>query len=230
MSAPEIIDNDTAEAVDTSNQLETWNYFPTTVYAIKKPEFVEQVLAAGIRAIPEHAPKEINDLYPVLMSDNIYNDETVQDFVQYVGQTAWNILDFQGYAMDQLNTYFTEMWMQEHHKHSLMEQHSHAAGVQLVGFYFLDAPENCSKLFIHDPRPAKVQINLPQKNMTDVTNATDMVNFTPEPGLLLFTNAWLPHSFGRHGSTDPIRFIHFNVSVTFNPNATCPLASEAEII
>lgn len=216
-----------AEAQDT---IQTYPYFATQVYAINKPEFLDDVRQAVKDSTV--ATEVASELYPVIMSDNIYNHEQAKEFVQYVGHSAWNILDSQGYAMSNFDVYFTEMWQQEHYKYSLMEQHSHAAGVQLVGFYFLDTPENCSHLLFHDPRPAKVQINLPQKNEFDVTAASDLINITPTPGLLVFTNAWLPHSFGRHGSDDPIRFIHFNLGVIYNPKetqTTCN-ADEPEII
>jgi hypothetical protein len=45
-------------------------------------------------------------------------------------------------------------------------------GIQLVGFYFLDLPENSSRLVIHDPRPGKVQIDLPEYDEKNVTFAS----------------------------------------------------------
>jgi hypothetical protein len=40
-----------------------------------------------------------------------------------------------------------------------------------------------------------------------------MVNFQPNPGLLIFANSWLPHSFSKHASDEPIKFVHFNLTV-----------------
>ena len=78
------------------------------------------------------------------------------------------------------------------------------------------------------PGPAKVQLNLPEANMSLATPASQMINFEPKPGMFIFSNAWLPHSFTRHGNKKPIRFVHFNVGVQFN-QPSCPVPP-AEII
>jgi hypothetical protein len=160
------------------------------------------------------------------MSGQLWDDVRAKTFCDYVLTTAWNILNEQGYAMERYRTYFSELWCQEHFKRSHMEQHIHGNGAQLVGFYFLDCPENSSRLVIHDPRPSKVITNLPQRNIGDATFGSNEINFVPQPGMLVFTNAWLPHSFSRHGSDEPLRFVHFNINVREAP--VC--VSEAEIV
>lgn len=237
---PIIIDSETGSCPTEPNpaEIEAWPYFSTNVYVAKKPEFLKDVKKVALQSIPKEA-KNYNDIYPVVMSYDLSGDSRIEEFITFVGQTAWTILDSQGYAMENVTLQFSSMWMQEHHKHSLMEQHTHAFGDQLVGFYFLDTPEDCSRLIIHDPRPAKVQINLPQKDISAATNASDMINFKPEPGMLIITNAWLQHSFGRHASTRPLRFIHFNLNAFFNataspeqtvPDSTSNTSNEAEVI
>ena len=56
-----------------------------------------------------------------------------------------------------------------------------------------------------------------------------MVNFTPEPGMMMFAPAWLAHSFNRNTSNLPFRFVHFNLTVQPNAPVACPMP-EAEII
>ena len=110
-----------------------------------------------------------------------------------------------------------------------MPQHVHPNnGAQLIGFYFIDTPTNCPKAIIHDPRSGKVQINMQEANSNDATNASDMINFQPEPGLLLITNAWLPHSFTQNLSKKSFTFVHFNMSVRDAP-AICN-TTDVEII
>ena len=112
-----------------------------------------------------------------------------------------------------------------------MEQHVHG-GSQIVGFYFLDTPENCSRVVFHDPRPAKSMSSWTEQDVSKATPASGMINFAPKPGLLMFTNAWLPHSFSRHGADEPIRFIHFNIGLRSLPlavNNVC-VAPAAEIV
>jgi hypothetical protein len=55
-----------------------------------------------------------------------------------------------------------------------------------------------------------------------------MINFIPEVGCLYISNAWLPHSFTKHGSDKPLKFIHINLYVNKIANSTC--STKAEII
>lgn len=189
-------------------------YFPTGIYQIEKPEFVEPVKRiAEEELVNLRKENTLNDIYPVYMTGNLFDKPEILPFQYYVGQTAANILAEQGYNLDGFEPYFSEMWCQEHYKHSAMEQHTHGAGSQIVGFYFLDCPENCSRVLFHDPRAGKPLISWAEKDITQATFASNIINFAPKPGLLIFTNAWLPHSFSRHGSSEPMRFIHFNVGL-----------------
>ena len=213
-------------AANPQGQVEAFYYFPSAVYTIKKPEFLDAVKEVSDEALSK-IETEIDDIYPVKMSGNFYEDPRLEKFTTFIGETAWLILAEQGYKMSDFEIVFADMWTQEHYKHSLMEQHIHNYGAQIIGFYFLETPENCSKVIFHDPKPGKVQINLPEKDMTQATMASTMVNFVPEPGMLMFTNSWLPHSFGRHASNDPIKFIHFNLAIRFIQET--PI-TEAEVI
>ena len=208
-------------------ELSAWSYFPSNIYTIERPDFLEAVHQVSEERLQiARQAHAVHDIYPVIMSDSYFNDLRINDFTQYVAQTAWNILQGNGYAMENFSTVFTEMWTQEHYKHSLMEQHVHGASSQIVGFYFLEVPENSSNVVFHDPRPGKVQINLPEENIQFATPASQMINFTPKPGLLIFSNSWVPHSFGRHASEQPIKFVHFNLTVQLNQPMCCPPPAE----
>lgn len=188
-------------------------YFPTMVYTIEKPEFLEAVNKVAEEALVEVRKNALNEIYPVHMTGNLYDKPEIIPFQYYVGGTAANILTEQGYNLEGFDTYYSEMWCQEHFKHSAMEQHVHGAGSQIVGFYFLEAPEDGSRVLFHDPRAGKPLISWNEKDMAQATFASNIINFEPKPGLLMFTNAWLPHSFTRHGSDKPIKFIHFNLGL-----------------
>jgi uncharacterized protein (TIGR02466 family) len=191
--------------------LTTQGYFTTPVYYIDKLEFVEPVLEVFDEYI-KHSCKE-KDLYPSIMTRNMVNDVRMQTFGKYVVDTTWNIMKNQGYAMDNKTTFFHSMWGQQYYKYGSMEEHVHNDSVQIVGFFFLECPKNCSKLIIHDPRAGKRQLSLMEENAKNATTATSVIGFTPKPGSMFFTNAWLPHSISRNGSNDPFKFIHFNISV-----------------
>jgi uncharacterized protein (TIGR02466 family) len=194
--------------------LEPSALFASMVYTIKKPEFLDATMAVSDEMLAKaKSARPMNDTYPFVMSDSMIGNERTLPLEQFIAESAWAILDNQGYRMDQFGTYVSEFWVQEHFKYSGMEQHVHPYGVAISGFYFLTAPQGGSVIELHDPRPGKVQASLPIKEQTQVRDANNMLHITPEPGLMVFSNAWLPHSFTRNSSNDPVKFIHFNVSV-----------------
>jgi uncharacterized protein (TIGR02466 family) len=207
-------------------QLQVAHHFPCPIYIIERPDFLETVNAVSEEGLAEsRKAQSLNEIYPVVMSGNFFGDPRMARFSEFVGATAWNILNEQGYAMEDKVVQFTEMWTQEHYKHSSMEQHVHGFGVQIVGFYFLEAPEDSSRVVFHDPRSGKVQNDLPEQNMINATPASRMVNFEAKEGRLIFSNSWLPHSFTRHASDKPVKFVHFNLTVTqAHPTCTMPAA------
>jgi len=197
--------------------------FPTVVVTAFKPEFLDAVNAVSDEYLAEQ-PSDIDEIFPAKMSGDFSQDPRLRDFCEFIGKSAWEILRNQGSDVENASTFFTEMWTQEHHKHSMMETHVHGNGSQLVGFYFLETPENCSKALFYDPRAGKVQVNLPEANMGEITPASNTIGFEAQPGTMIFANAWLPHGFTRHGSDKPIKFVHFNINVEYAP------AAAAEVI
>jgi len=212
-----------------NTQMQVAYHFPTAIYVIDMPDFLPAVNAVSEEYLSaarnEH---ELDEIYPVRMTNSFYNDERVKEFSEFIGQMAWNILNEQGYAMQNFNVTFMEMWTQEHFKHSAMDQHIHGFGSQITGFYFLETPDDCSRVVFHDPRAGKVQIDLPEQNMANATAASRMINFTPRPGMMIFANAWLAHAFTRHASDTPIKFVHFNLGVQQSMQS-CPMPA-AEVV
>jgi uncharacterized protein (TIGR02466 family) len=185
-----------------------FNYFCSPIYKIEKPEFVDIARQVAEEYIDRN--KETDEIHPLLMSANIFADARLLDFGSFIAQATWDVLNHQGYAMDGFTTHVTEMWMQEHGKNSSMEQHIHK-NVHMVGFYFIDTPENCPRAIFHDPRPGKVMSDLPERDMVLATAASGMINFECKAGDLILANAWLPHSFSRNRSEHPFRFLHFSM-------------------
>jgi hypothetical protein len=196
------------------DNLATSIYFPTAVYSVEKPDFIKNVMPVFDEAVNNVKQSiTLDELHPVYMTGNLFLHDSLIDFSAYVAATGRNILVSQGYKMDNQMALFESMWGQEHYKTSGMDQHIHGNGVQLTGFYFLDCPENCSKITIYDPRAGKVQYNLPEADSNVVSYASSAVSFAPKDGLLVYLNPWLPHAFTRHGSDKPFKFIHFNLFV-----------------
>lgn len=211
-------------------QLHIEHHFPCPLYIIDRPDFLEAVNTVSEEGLKtQRKERDLNEMYPVYMTGSYFADPRAAKFSEFVGATAWNILNEQGYAMQDKVVRFTEMWTQEHHKHSAMDAHVHGYGSQIVGFYFLETPEGCSNVVFHDPRAAKVQIDLPEQDLNMATPASKMIHFTPKPGMMIFANSWLAHSFTRHAADKPIKFVHFNLTVVPAPQAACPMPA-AEIV
>ena len=206
--------------VKPEEQLQELHYFTSAVYTIKKPEF-QKVASIVSHELLNKVKKEqkLDEIYPIYQTENFANDPRLKDFTTYIAATGWNILSHQGYAMESFYVTVNEMWCQEHHKFSGQEEHLHGLGSQISGFYFLDRPENSTRPVIYDPRQAKKYANLYERDMTKATYASLAINFAPEPGMFMFMNSWLPHSFPKNASDQPFRFIHFNLGISYNPNA-----------
>ena len=210
--------------------LDQLHYFATPVYITQQPQFLEVVKAIAADSIAQvHGDKKPDKIHPVRMSGNMLEDERIAPFAEFIGSTAWNILSSQGYAMDGFSTTFTELWCQEHYQTSSMEYHTHPGGNFLVGFYFLDVPDGAPPVVIHDPRPGRVMLSLPEADPSQATLSSTMINFKPQPGMVMFAPAWLAHSFGRNASKKPFRFVHFNLTVQQTPPVVCPVSS-AEVV
>jgi uncharacterized protein (TIGR02466 family) len=218
-----------AEVVQNT-QLQVAFHFPCPIYLIERPDFLDVVNKVSNEILEKtNKTQDLNEIYPVIMSENYFADPRLDKFSEFIGATAWNILNEQGYAMSDKAVSFMEMWTQEHHKHSAMDVHTHGYGSQIVGFYFLETPENCSKVVFHDPRAGKIQTDLPEQNAQNATSASRAINFDPKPGMMIFANSWLPHSFTRHATDFPIKFVHFNLTIIQQLQQSCP-APAAEIV
>lgn len=191
-----------------SDILDQWQYFPSPVYSIKKPEFLNVARKASKEALKTHGA--INPIYPMAQG-SLFDSTELLPFFEYTLNTAWNLLSDQGYQMEGFSTYLTQAWVQEHHKSSSMEYHNHG-DCDLVGFYVLECPKDAPRLVIHDPRSMQTASNLAEADLSKVTTATRMINFTLEAGTLMFTPSWLAHSFTRNPSVKPFTFIHLNIN------------------
>jgi uncharacterized protein (TIGR02466 family) len=217
-----------AEVIQNT-QLQVAYQFSCPIYIIERPDFLDAVKEVSEEALDvQRKERDLNEIYPLYMTQSYFGNPRMAGFSEFIGSTAWNILNEQGYAMQDKAVQFTEMWTQEHHKHSAMDAHVHGYGSQIVGFYFLETPEDCSRVVFHDPRAAKVQIDLPEQDMNMATPASKMINFEPKPGMMIFANSWLAHSFTRHAAELPIKFVHFNLTVIQQP--TCAVPPAAEVI
>ena len=204
------------------NQLEQYNYFPSSVYKIDKPEFLESVneVSNAYLELAKINKPDLDEFEFIRMTSHYFSDLRIKDFASYVAQTSWEILQSQGHAMQDKGTFFLEMWSQECYKFASMDQHTHNNNAHINAFYFLNEPKDSSKLVFHDPRAVKVITNLPEQDINVATPASIMVNFEPKAGMLILTNNYLPHSFSKHKSDEPLKFVHMTIGVAETENTS----------
>jgi len=202
--------------------LTPYNHFPTTIYAIDKPEFLDNVRSISMKYL-ENIKKEKKEqdqeqalLYPV-QTYGFFHEPEMDEFNSFVLGSARAILMNQGYNMDGKVPFLQEMWCQEHNQLQGHDEHIHSEGNQITGFYFIDAPESGCKVALHDPIYTRRQVALPEKDLDTITDASKTVLYVPKPGSLYFINSWLPHSVTRNLGKDPTRMVHFNISVRAMP-------------
>jgi len=181
--------------------------YPSALVRGSFPEF----LGTAKITLDEYLKDVEKNSWNVCQSGSMFDDR-LSDLIKLIAQKSFEILQDQGYNMDDMQTVVTEFWGQEIQKYGQHAEHIHANGSQITGFYFVDVPENSTVPLIFDPRPGKRQINLPVKNDQEVTYASLDIGIQVNPGDLVMINSWLPHGFGRNMAEEPLRFIHFNVS------------------
>jgi uncharacterized protein (TIGR02466 family) len=189
-------------------------YFACGIYNVMAPQHLDMMRKSAKTYLDDARKKnKLDKTYPVVQSDNMFADPKIQPFTDFIAGASHQILASQGYEMTNLKMVFTEMWAQEHQPSSGHEEHMHSNN-QISGFYFLDVPKDGPKIVFHDPKSAKVYATLPETDNTQATLASNMINYTPEPGMFIFTNSWLPHTIQRNPTKQPLKLIHFNLTVT----------------
>jgi len=200
----------------TNNTLTPLQYFASPVYVIEKPEFLEAVKNVSNKYLKQRMDTNqppINPMHPI-QTEGFFHEPELAEFTSFIAEASWAILKDQGHDMKNFDVYFQEMWCQEHRKWNGHEEHIHNHGAQITGFYFIDAPEGGCQVMLHDPRPGRMQIILPESDLNKITDASSKVLFNPKPGSMYFINSWLPHSVTRNPIDEPTRLVHYNLTVT----------------
>ena len=196
------------------------SYFISNIYFEEDISFLDNLNKISDKYINDAIEKnKINfingkDFGLVHHSEPLIHDVNFYTFIKFICKKSYSILDEQGYDLKDYSLAINELWVQEFSKeggghHSI---HSHWNG-HISGFYFLKCSENTSYPVFHDPRPGKLMIQLPEKNDSLITDASERIHFKPKPGTLIFFNSYLPHEFIVDNGIDPFRFIHFNIQV-----------------
>jgi uncharacterized protein (TIGR02466 family) len=199
--------------------MEPWIYFGTPVYSFLMPEYLDSARDV-CKTYLDKLKNEValDEIYPMYQTVSFDTEPSISVLTTEIKKASYTILENQGYDLSNYELFYTEFWCQEHHKTSGQERHVHGYNNVLTGFYFIETPENCSRLVIHEPKTAKEFGNfLPEKNPNQVSLASQTINFVPEPGQLIITNSWLHHTFTRNENNTPFTMIHFNIGAAYKP-------------
>jgi uncharacterized protein (TIGR02466 family) len=193
------------------------NYiFQTPIYFSEKKEWVEKLNMASDAYILDVRKKNklLNekDFGVVHHSNDFFNDNNFLEFKNYINNNAFDILDNQGFDLNNFYISTTSLWVQEFPSlgggnHGV---HNHWNG-HISGFYFLKCSDKTSFPIFHDPRSGRMMNLLTEKNQSQITLASSCVNFRPKPGTFIFFNSYLQHEFALDYGIEPFRFIHFNI-------------------
>jgi len=145
-------------------------------------------------------------------SSPLINDENFLDFIKFVSKKSFNFLEEQGYDLSNYSLNVLDLWVQEFAKNGGGNHNTHVhSNSHVSGFYFLKCSNKTSYPIFHDPRPGKLMIQLPEKNKSLITEASESVPLFPSPGTFVFFNSYLGHEFPVDLGVESFRFIHFNI-------------------
>ena len=219
-----------SEGSQKQDQFTTEHYFTSPIYWIDKPEWTQALNKASDFFIEdakkrnEPEIKKRNKKYGfkgdfpwVHHSTSLINHPSFKVLQDYIGASAWNLLDGQGFDLTNHSIYITELWVQEFAKNSGGHHtlHTHYNG-HISGFFFLKASTKTSMPIFEDPRAGRMMNLLPQKDSSKITLASHQVNYLAKPGRLMFFNSYLPHMYSVDCGYEPFRFIHFNIQAVAN--------------
>jgi uncharacterized protein (TIGR02466 family) len=189
-------------------------YFPTCIGTeINKP-LAQQLLPLAQQYLTD--PKRVQKNYlgytnTYNPADGLENQPEMAPFIKFTRFKANEYLDSLGYdsrglALD-INIFASGMLDGDVH-----EQHTHPNSV-ISGLMYLQVPPGSSPITFYDPRPVRTHTMLPRrKNL--MPTWTDL-SITPEPGMMLMWESWLPHSVKRNHNTEPRITLVFNMSFRF---------------
>jgi uncharacterized protein (TIGR02466 family) len=211
------------------SDLHSFSLFDTILYKAELPEYLDnkdfinvcdehtdQAISNTKKLIDERNKKFKTDVKDHGMSYHsgaeMYKDERFSNFELLIRNTARNILENQGFDLFDYSIDYTEMWIQKFAYEGGGHQDTHVHwDNHISGFYFVECSDRTSRPIFHDPRPARMMLNLPIKDHSKLCPAMERQIVPVKSGTMLLFNSWLPHSFSVDNGIDPFRFIHFNL-------------------
>jgi len=184
--------------------------FSSELYLTEKKEWLDYLNNSCEKYIDQDFIK--NNFGVSGHSDNLSGDINFKEFIIFICKTGIDILNTQGYNTDIYSFIVSDLWVQEFSKKGGGHHNSHIhPGNHISGFYFLKCSEKTSFPIFHDPRHVKNSLQLIEKNLNNITLASEKISMRVQPGTFMFFNSYLEHEFSVDHGLEPFRFIHFNL-------------------
>ena len=138
------------------------------------------------------------------------NNKNVLYFFESIKPNINNVLIDMGWNDTNNKINITSAWSIINKKKASNARHIHSNSF-ISAVYYVSAPNNCGDILFHDPREAKV-IRKPNKVKANKLNA-EVINITPQPGLLVLFPSYLYHSVSENNSNEDRIIISFNIDI-----------------
>ena len=201
-------------------------FFASPIWYAEEPSFVDSLNKASDPyieaskkrlkpAIDERNKKFGNkgDMGNVFHSTSLIGDPNFAELQNYVGATAYNLLEEMGFDLTNYQLFTTEMWVQEFAKKGGGHHSAHIHWNQHVsGFYFLKCSDKTSYPIFHEPKTGARTTKLKMKSkLNGIWPGHEQFHIKPKPGLLVIFPGYLEHEFAVDHGNEPFRFIHWNL-------------------
>jgi len=138
------------------------------------------------------------------------NNKAVLYFFESIKPNINNTLIDMGWDDLDNKINITSAWSIINKKNASNERHIHSNSY-ISAVYYVSAPKNCGDILFHDPRQAKI-IRKPNTIKANQLNA-EVVNITPQSGLLVLFPSYLYHSVAKNNSDEERIIISFNIDI-----------------
>lgn len=171
------------------------DWLPTSVWYFDNPgnANVNQQWLQLIQAEQEQDREGMRDRSSVLgwhSIDNLHQRQAFQPFIELVQANVQQVAQFNRWDLQQCRLVLLNCWAIVNGKYAYNTVHNHPNSI-LSGVYYIQAPENCGKLFFRDPRDAALMMTPPIETYTPWTH--QRVLYEAIVGRMILFPSWLWH-------------------------------------
>ena len=185
---------------------------PIWGFLINNHEKLNQDLINYINELKKNDPEGVkkSNLLGWHSKDFNMKDEMVLNFFDSIKPNINSALIDMGWddPINKIN--ITSAWSIINKKNASNARHIHSNSY-ISAVYYVSAPTNCGDILFHDPREARI-IRKPNKIKPNKLNA-EVVNITPQSGLLVLFPSYLHHSVDINTSNEERIVISFNIDL-----------------